>query len=1458
MARLAIAKGFLAEYAKLDKNTQAAVDTAIAAFARHPHPDRQLSRPPHRRDDRIRLLPVDARWHGVVLAPAAAGSSAAGSSAAGSADSSATADTYCLVTVLPQDQAAAYAAARVFGDVPDAEPAQRVFGDVPFAAWRTFLHPDQREIACQPSYAGPAQVTGGPGTGKTVTVLHRAAFLAERAQDILVTTLNGNLAAALRAQLDLLAGDPATRGRIEVLNVDRLAYRVVRQSRGTPVIADERILRDRWAKAAAEAGLAFTPAFCKHEWEQVILAQDLRTEQAYLSCPRTGRGRPLTKAQRGLVWQAAQQVLTELADARESTHLQLADEAARLLRQGQPRYRHILVDEGQDLHPSQWRLLRAAVAPGPDDLFIAADPHQRVYDNRVSLASLRISVRGRSRRLSLNYRTTQEILAWAVPLLGTEPVTGLDGEVDSLLGYRSPMHGPRPQRRLAAARAEEFLYLTERIRSWLSAGIEPHAIGVAARSAALVHEAREALEAAGIATSSLSGRANTKSVRAGTMHAMKGLEFQAVAVIGVEQGLVPQPAAVTPESEDAAGHAQDLQRERCVLFVACTRARDHLYVSGTGEPSVFLPAREAAAPPPPEPLPLDAGLPDFDLARFFRLLVSRRRLDPGMDADSFLAWATAPGRRLRLAALDVPARGFLSGGGDQALDLVDRCLDLLDRLAARDPDLASVRLPARFADAARQETGARGHGRRPETMPPRPRLALDAAGVHVILPPLVEAPGGIATWRVIADGDPVTIRSRAGTPQATYPLTRPVRTVHVGLAGSDHVTELDVVSPGDPVLFFSEDGRRLPARLPLPPDRVWILRPADRDLITAGELRPVTEAPSGWDGWHLQLASLADVVSLLLPGGPAHAVRRHPRPRLLPGDPLPGDPLPGELRPGDLRPGDPLPGELRPGELRPGVTTPHGAPVYSEPPRLWLPDSARWHVGIRPAPAGPSLVSREFSHPGPADIWDGVPRPLQGPFDITARGPLGQSFRQTIFLTTPATPTPPAPLTPSAPPTQPAPGPEPTRRAPGSSSSHRAPTSHSPRPARGPHPPASSLVPPQPLSSGAEISSGLLTIRDRAPVDGLIAALYLARAPWRAPVIVPVPGDGVVQLPLSVREAGPVLVQLRVEDPRTVTNWPDWPGRDACLCAAPGLPASPDLEEDALSRFLAGQRDLPVRPRRVDRLWRLLYLAGDLIAAGAPADLRERCSVVLCRQPGLAMAGLLDAGLDFTACLVGLISTGLATARPVMMEDTRAAERLWDIAPAAAAILCSRLLAGPAYPDEDPAAIVLEAALARCGPALEAVLSGAGDPHAQVLSADPPGAAAPVVPQLLLDAGTRASAARQLSAARGTPELTRAAQDAASVVRAAERLLAATPYRRAAAQIAARPSGSGSGALPAMSLSLALVARIAARGHETCRSFERTWRPRWTDLARQAPDLTTIDLVLAEALVSAAERTRFA
>src|SRR5450755_1454798 len=158
--------------------------------------------------------------------------------------------------------------------------------------------------------------------------------------------------------------------------------------------------------------------------------------------------------------------------------------------------------------------------------------------------------------------------ARAVPLLGSTPVTGLDDEADSLIGYRSPVHGRRPEVQGAADRGEELELLTERIRSWLASGIEPNAIGVAARSAYLVRQASEALAAAGMPTTKPGASGALDRVRAGTMHGMKGLEFQAVAVIGVEDGQVPSPAAVTPAAIDEVVHQQDLLRERCVLFVA--------------------------------------------------------------------------------------------------------------------------------------------------------------------------------------------------------------------------------------------------------------------------------------------------------------------------------------------------------------------------------------------------------------------------------------------------------------------------------------------------------------------------------------------------------------------------------------------------------------------------------------------------------------------------------------------------------------------------------------------------------------------------------------------------------------------------------------------------------------------------------------------------------------------------
>jgi superfamily I DNA/RNA helicase len=405
-------------------------------------------------------------------------------------------------------------------------------------------------------------VTGGAGTGKTVTALHRAAHLArsasgellagEAGRSVLLTTFTRNLAEALDAQFGLLVDSAEVRGQVEILNVDRLAYRIAGQARGTrPTILDGKELARLWADAAAKADLPHAPTFLNREWEQVILAQDLRTEQDYLTCSRAGQGTPLDKAQRRQVWQLVQQVESQLGAQGRSTFQQLANEAARFLGDsGEPPYRHVIIDGAQDLHPVQWRLLRAAVPPGPDDMFIVGDAHQRIYDNHVSLAKVGINVRGRSRRLTVNYRTTQEILALAVPTLGKAPVTGLDDETDSLTGYRSPLHGRCPEVHAAGSRDTELVALAERVRGWIGEGIEPHAIGIAARAGYLAEQAAVALKAVGIPVTSLTTKTAKDAVRVGTMHRIKGLEFQAVAVIGVADGIVPAPAAVTPAETD--------------------------------------------------------------------------------------------------------------------------------------------------------------------------------------------------------------------------------------------------------------------------------------------------------------------------------------------------------------------------------------------------------------------------------------------------------------------------------------------------------------------------------------------------------------------------------------------------------------------------------------------------------------------------------------------------------------------------------------------------------------------------------------------------------------------------------------------------------------------------------------------------------------------------------------------
>ncbi|MEV0330769.1 UvrD-helicase domain-containing protein [Micromonospora echinospora] len=469
--------------------------------------------------------------------------------------------------------------------------------DKPFAAWRVFLHPSQRRVAYRVSYSGPAQVTGGPGTGKTVVALHRVKHLLARRPDsrVLLTTYTNALAATLRDNLTLLLDDPERLARVEVTTVNALAHRTVRALAGrvpTPIgDVDERQV---WRRVCRKLDLPWPEQFLAQEYRHVILAQDVRSRAAYREATRRGRGSALRPTQRDRVWDAVELFTAELAAAGTTTHLQVCARAAELL-DGADRtahgYDHVVVDEAQDLHPAQWRVLRAVVPPGPDDLFVTGDPHQRIYDSRVSLHALGISVTGRSHRLRVNYRSTEEILTWSTGVLVGSRVAELGGEGDdSLAGYRSLLHGRRPRAAGHPTGAAEVAALVEQVREWRAQGVRPGEIAVCARFNTVLNSAYDALVAAGVPAVRVRDQpaADADAVRLATMHAMKGLEFRCVAVVGVTATAVPFTKEVTPAEVDQAQHDNDLLRERCLLFVASTRAREALYVSWSGQPSPFL------------------------------------------------------------------------------------------------------------------------------------------------------------------------------------------------------------------------------------------------------------------------------------------------------------------------------------------------------------------------------------------------------------------------------------------------------------------------------------------------------------------------------------------------------------------------------------------------------------------------------------------------------------------------------------------------------------------------------------------------------------------------------------------------------------------------------------------------------------------------------------------------------
>lgn len=507
------------------------------------------------------------------------------------------------------------AAQAYFTWIEDNEELRRVIEEGDFGAWRIFLHPEQRKYASR-SYGGPFRLSGGAGTGKTVVLLHRTKSLAERypGSQILLTTFTTNLADQLRTDISRLdrglpiaseLGEPG----IAIYGIDSLASAVLRRAGSGIEQAAQQVLGlgthqvsgrtpgHAWQGAAEAAGPGLpanlrSAAFLADEYGQIVLAQGITTREEYYKARRLGRGVALDRAKRSAAWDAFEAYRAHARAAGTVDFAEAATIAAAFLRahgtgDGAFLADHVLVDEGQDLGPAHWQLLRALAAEHADDLFIAEDSHQRIYGHRVVLSRYGIKIVGRSQRLTLNYRTTAQNLAFAVRALQGGDYIDMEEEKGISSDYRSARSGPAPRLIPCASLGDELDNAAHLVRSWADGSDAPETIAV------LVREQRQRDRVvSGLAERGVSIRAvDREHIRAGqpvamTMHRAKGTEFAKVLLFGVSQSAIPRP--LRDEQYDEEAWTDALLRERSLLYVAATRARDELALSWSGEPTQFL------------------------------------------------------------------------------------------------------------------------------------------------------------------------------------------------------------------------------------------------------------------------------------------------------------------------------------------------------------------------------------------------------------------------------------------------------------------------------------------------------------------------------------------------------------------------------------------------------------------------------------------------------------------------------------------------------------------------------------------------------------------------------------------------------------------------------------------------------------------------------------------------------
>lgn len=470
--------------------------------------------------------------------------------------------------------------------------------NAPLDRWRVFLHPSQRKLV-ERHWNGPVRVLGGAGTGKTVVAMHRARWLAKQlpanGEKILFTTFTVNLATDIAENLRKICSADDLK-KIEVTNIDGWVSEFLRRQKYSHKIVYEgmsREYRQAWESALIlSSASGFPDSFYKEEWERVILPQRVYTKADYFKASRLGRGVALNRSQRADIWPVFEELRSQLHHQGLRTFEDATLDAVDLLASQDIRlpYRHVIVDEAQDMGPQAFTLIRHLAAEAADDLFIVGDGHQRIYRRKAVMSHCGIQIVGRSRKLKINYRTTEETRRFACAVLNGFLVDDLDGGEDGQADYRSLMHGHAPAILGFGSRAQEASGIIERIKALFDDEVEAKDICVVARTKKIRDSIGDAIVKSGIPTIVLNQQTDNRNVagiRMATMHRVKGLEFRYVFLAGIEQGVVPLPIAMGA-SADPVEQKQCELSERALLHVAATRAVRGLFVTYSGEPSSFL------------------------------------------------------------------------------------------------------------------------------------------------------------------------------------------------------------------------------------------------------------------------------------------------------------------------------------------------------------------------------------------------------------------------------------------------------------------------------------------------------------------------------------------------------------------------------------------------------------------------------------------------------------------------------------------------------------------------------------------------------------------------------------------------------------------------------------------------------------------------------------------------------